>query len=204
MQKRKRPQLPVVGLIGPTNLKRISEASGIPERVYRDVGFEVGSAIAHCRATLAIVPDRGIAVTGMRGYGEAQGAWTIGLVPKGGPSDTVATANCVENAVVCDEILDGFTWHHQHAAICELSDLLVCVGLSCGTIAEIAWTKWVRGPRVLAMRETISAIPKEILAETDIVFIDSIAQLEIEMAATLGESTMKSKPFEALENGSAA
>ncbi|MBN9080631.1 MAG: hypothetical protein BGP04_20380 [Rhizobiales bacterium 62-17] len=195
MRKPKRPQLPVVGLIGPTNLRRISEASGIPERTYRDLAYEAGRTIAECGAMLAVVPDRGIAVTGMRGYRDAHGPWTIGLVPDGGPSDTVATPNCVENAAACDEILDGFTWHHQHAAICELSNLLLCVGLSCGTMAEIAWTKWVHGPRVLVLRETISLIPKEILAETDVVFIDDLKALKGAVQAALtGPKSLQNKP----------
>jgi predicted Rossmann-fold nucleotide-binding protein len=186
----KRPNLPVVGLIGPTNLRRISQASRIPERRYRDSALEVGSIIARNRAILALVPDRGIAMSGLQGYCAAKGSWTIGLVPSGGPSDSVATPNCLENAAACDEVLSGFTWHHQHAAICELSDLLICVGLSCGTIAEIAWTKWVRKPRILALRNTFTVIPEEILAETDVILIDDMTNLD---AAVSEELSTKDK-----------
>jgi predicted Rossmann-fold nucleotide-binding protein len=185
MQKQKRPELPIIGLIGPTNLQRISQASRIPESRYRDAAYQAGRAIARTGAMLTIVPDRGVAVAGMRGYREAQGAWTIGLVPAGGPSDSVATKNCLENSVACDEVIDGFTWHHQHAFICEFSSLLICVGLSCGTIAEIAWTKWVRGPKILVMRDTLTAIPKEILAETDVEFVDSIDELDAKLSPLL-------------------
>jgi predicted Rossmann-fold nucleotide-binding protein len=185
MQKPKRPELPIIGLIGPTNLQRISQASGIPESRYRDAAYHAGRAIARTHAMLTIVPDRGVAVSGMRGYREAQGAWTIGLVPAGGPSDSVATQNCLENSAACDEVIDGFTWHHQHAFMCEFSNLLVCVGLSCGTIAEIAWTKWVRGPKILVVRDTLTAIPKEILAETDVDFVDSIEELEAKVSQSL-------------------
>jgi predicted Rossmann-fold nucleotide-binding protein len=185
MQKQKRPELPIIGLIGPTNLQRISQASKIPECQYRDAAYQAGRAIARTGAMLTIVPDRGVAVAGMRGYREAQGAWTIGLVPAGGPSDSVATKNCLENSVACDEVIDGFTWHHQHAFICEFSSLLICVGLSCGTIAEIAWTKWVRGPKILVMRDTLTAIPKEILAETDVEFVDSIDELDAKVSQLL-------------------
>jgi predicted Rossmann-fold nucleotide-binding protein len=178
LKTRKRPNLPVVGLIGPTNIRRISQASGLPEQLYRDNALRAGALIAKHQAIMAMVPDRGIAMSGLRGYASAQGAWTIGLVPDGGPSDSVATPNCVENAAACDEVIDGFTWHHQHAAICELSDLMVCIGLSCGTLTEIAWTKWVRGPRVLALSETFTAIPIEILAETDVVLVDSLDALD--------------------------
>jgi len=108
-----------------------------------------------------------------------------GLIPAGGPSDAVATRNCVENAAACNEIIDGFTWHHQHAALCELCDLIVCIGLSCGTLAEIAWTKWVRGPRVLALRATMTAIPIEILAETDVVLIDGLDELDAAIGCEL-------------------
>ena len=62
---------------------------------------------------------------------------------------------------------------------------MVCVGLSCGTVAEIAWTKWVKGPRILAMRDTITALPREILAETDVVFIESFGDLGRQMADAL-------------------
>ena len=185
MQKQKRPQLPVVGLIGPTNLQRISQASGIPEDRYRDAAYGAGRVIARMSAILTIVPDRGVAVSGMRGYREAQGVWTVGLVPTGGPSDAVATPNCLENSAACDEVIGGFTWHHQHAFICEFSNLLICIGLSCGTIAEIAWTKWVRGPKVLAMRNTFTSIPKEITAETDIDFVDTLEELEAKVAEAL-------------------
>jgi hypothetical protein len=185
MQKQKRPQMPVVGLIGPTNLQRISQASGIPEDRYRDAAYGAGRVIARMSAILTIVPDRGVAVSGMRGYREAQGVWTVGLVPTGGPSDAVATPNCLENSAACDEVIGRFTWHHQHAFICEFSNLLICIGLSCGTIAEIAWTKWVRGPKVLVMRNTVTSIPKEITAETDIDFVDTLEELEAKVAEAL-------------------
>ena len=184
-QRQKRPHQPVLGLIGPTNLQRISQASGIPEQRYRDAAYGAGRVIARMGAILTIVPDRGVAVSGLRGYQEAQGAWTVGLVPEGGPSDAVATPNCLENSASCDEVIGGFTWHHQHAFICEFSNLLICIGLSCGTIAEIAWTKWVKGPKVLVMRQTLTAIPKEILAEIDVDFVDTIAELETKVAEIL-------------------
>ena len=106
-------------------------------------------------------------------------------MPAGGPSDSEATPNCLANAAACDEIVEGITWHHQHAALCELADLMVCIGLSCGTLAEIAWTKWVRGPRVLALRQTFTAIPTEILAETDILLIDGIDELNAALGRDL-------------------
>ncbi|WP_119391119.1 hypothetical protein [Taklimakanibacter lacteus] len=192
MKKGKRPDQPIIGLIGPTNLLRISQASGIPESRYRETAHAAGQVVARAGASLTIVPDRGVALSGMQGYREARGSWTIGLVPAGGPSDSVATLNCLENAGGCDEVVDGFTWHHQHALMCEFSDLLICVGLSCGTMAEIAWTKWVKGPKILALRDTFSAIPMEILAETDVDFVYSAEELEAEVIRSIAAAKTRS------------
>lgn len=186
MHDLRQPVRPIVGLIGPTNLQRISTASGISEVHYRDTAYGVGRVIALSGAALVVVPDRGVALLGMQGYREAEGPWIVGLTPSGGPSESVATANCSDNATVCNEIVSGFTWHHQHARICEMCNLLVCVGLSCGTLAEIAWTKWVGGPRILAMRNTLTALPKEILAETNITFVESFEDLAERMSGMLG------------------
>jgi len=189
MDERRSPPRPIVGLIGPTNLKRISAASGIPEEHYSVTAYAVGRVIARSGAALAVVPDRGVALLGMRGYQDAEGPWVVGLTPSGGPSESVATANCFDNAAHCNEIVSGFTWHHQHARICEMCTLLVCVGLSCGTLAEIAWTKWVGGPRILAMRDTFTALPKEILAETNVAFVESCDDLAERIRGLLRTAT---------------
>jgi len=179
-------------------LRRIATATGIPEERYRNGALAAGTIIARRGAILAMVPDRDIATSGLQGYSSAKGKWTIGLVPEGGPSDAVATPNCLENVAACDEIIGGFTWHHQHGALCDLSDLMICVGLSCGTITGIAWTKWVRKPRVPALRETFSAIPAEILAETDVVLIERADDLHTAVKRELepvskGRSSNKSE-----------
>jgi SLOG cluster4 family len=188
MDAPRHPPRPLVGLIGPTNLQRISAASGIPEAHYRDSAYAAGKLIAQSGAALAIVPDRGVAILGMQGYRDAEGPWIVGLMPSGGPSESVATPNCLSHGAQCNEIVSGFTWHHQHARLCEMCDLLVCVGLSCGTLAEIAWTKWVGGPRILAMRSTLTDIPKEILAETKITFAESFVDLAERMPGMLSRT----------------
>ncbi|MET0867357.1 MAG: hypothetical protein ABWY35_04600 [Pseudorhodoplanes sp.] len=192
-----RPELPIVGLIGPTNLARVSAASGIPQKIYEDTAVEAGRYIAEAGAAIALVPDRGIALHGLRGYRDAGGQWVIGLLPEGGPSDAEATSNCAGNAADCHEILRGFTWHHQHANLCLLCDLFVCVGLSCGTMAEIVWTKWTKQPRVIAVGGTFTTIPPEILAETDVATVrlrDLKATIAHEIAAITGVSGSRPNP----------
>jgi hypothetical protein len=58
---------------------------------------------------------------------------------------------------------------------------MVGVGLSCGTLAEIAWTKWVRKPDVLVLGTTISQIPPEIAAEARVRILGGLLELEEEL-----------------------
>jgi hypothetical protein len=60
---------------------------------------------------------------------------------------------------------------------------MICVGLSCGTLAEIAWTKWVKKPDVWVLAPTISAIPPEIKAETPVRLFAGLPALATELAA---------------------
>jgi hypothetical protein len=89
------------------------------------------------------------------------------------------------NSRLCDETHTDLTWLEQHARIVELADAMICVGLSCGTICEIAWTKWMKKIPVYIIRGLSSAIPPEIAAETDLHYCDSVE----EAVAALGVSS---------------
>jgi hypothetical protein len=65
-------------------------------------------------------------------------------------------------------VIDDLTWPEQFPRICQLAEIMLCIGLSCGTMGEIVWTKWVGGPPVVVIEPLISSIPPEIIAETDV------------------------------------
>lgn len=174
-----------VGVIGPTNLPRIAGASGIPVARYRRCAQAVGRLLARWDLELVVVPDRGVAVLALEAYRAAGGRKVIGLVASGGDSESGATENCLARAHLCDQVVSGLTWHEQHAAICRVSDLMVGVGLSYGTLAEIAWTKWVHGPQVLLLRSTVTGLPAEILAEARVRLVDDLKELRDALAAAL-------------------
>lgn len=54
---------------------------------------------------------------------------------------------------------DDLTWPEQFPRICQLAEIMLCIGLSCGTMGEIVWTKWVGGPPVVVIEPLISGIP---------------------------------------------
>ena len=172
-----------VGVIGPTNVARISAATGIPVGVYEETARAAGQLLARLGVTLVIVPDRGVARCALAGYRTANGPRVIGLAPVGGECDPEARLILHAGAAECDEIVSGLTWYEQHARFCQVCDLMVGVGLSCGTLAEIAWTKWVRKPDVLVLRSTISQIPPEILAEARVRLLDGLPELAAELTA---------------------
>ena len=172
-----------VGVIGPTNVGRIAAASGIPVAVYEEAARAAGALLARLGVTLVIVPDRGVARWALAGYRAAHGPRVLGLAPVGGECDPEARLILHAGATECDEIVSGLTWYEQHARFCQVCDLMVGVGLSCGTLAEIAWTKWVRKPEVLVLRSTISQIPPEIMAEARVRLLDGLPELAAELTA---------------------
>lgn len=171
-----------VGVIGPTNVARISAATGIPVQMYEQTARAAGELLARLGVTLVVVPDRGVARHALAGYRAAGGLRVLGLAPVGGECDPEARAILHAGATECDEVVSDLTWYEQHARFCLMCDLMVGVGLSCGTLAEIAWTKWVKKPEVLILRSTISFIPPEIVAEARVRLIAGLPELAAELA----------------------
>ena len=172
-----------VGVIGPTNVARVSQATGIHAQVYEHTAWWVGAQLARLGTALVVVPDRGVARHAMTGYRSAGGPWVIGLTPVGGECDPEARSILRTGGSECDEIISDLTWYEQHPRFCQVSDLMICVGLSCGTAAEIAWTKWVKKPEVWVLSHTLSQVPPEMLAETPVRLLPNFPTLVAELAA---------------------
>lgn len=62
------------------------------------------------------------------------------------------------------QLVEDVTWPEQVARISENADACVVLGLSCGGITEIAWTKWTKTP-VFASLDLCSRIPLEVTAQ---------------------------------------
>jgi predicted Rossmann-fold nucleotide-binding protein len=154
----------------------VGEAAGIPEVVYEAAAELVGRRLAERGDRLVVVPDRGVALIALDAYLLNGGRAAIGLCPSAGVSEAAADSSIARNRARCHHVLTDLTWYEQHHAIGRLSDAMVCIGLSSGTIAEIAWTKWNGGPRTAAIGDTMSGIPPEIRAEVplDVLNLDGL------------------------------
>nr|MBC7244042.1 hypothetical protein [Chloroflexota bacterium] len=164
----------LVGIIGPTDIQVTSRAAGLDPSVCERVAKAAGAGLAQRGYEVVLVPDRGVALLAAQAYREAGGRRLIGIIPHGGTSAQEATACCERHRHLCHETVEDLTWTGQHECIAQLADVLVCIGLSCGTIAEIAWTKWVGQTSVVIIKPLISGIPPEVEAETNLHWVEDL------------------------------
>lgn len=163
-----------VAVIGPSNIERVAEAAGVSAARIREKAAEAGRLLAAAGLELVVVPDQGVPVIAAQAYRGAGGKKIFGLIPRSGCSAKGATSRVQRNSRLCDETHTDLTWLEQHARIVELADAMICVGVSCGTMCEIAWTKWMKKIPVFVLRGLNSGIPPEIEAETDLRYFDSL------------------------------
>jgi len=164
-----------VAVVGPTNIAAVAASANRDPEEYVRVARQAGAQLAARGYELLVVPDRGVAVCAAEAYREAHGPRLIGLFPRGG--NGVVDASIIrldEHRHLCDEAIDSLTWAEQHPTLCALADILLVIGLSCGTMGELVWTKWTRTPAVV-IQPLISGLPPEVLAEAHIHFVPDLA-----------------------------
>jgi len=155
-----------VGIIGPTDIQVTAESAGLDPAACEAMASAAGENLARGGYQLVVVPDRGVGLLAAQAYHDAGGRRLIGIIPHGGTSAQAASSRCEEHRHLCHETVEDLTWTGQHERICQMSDVLLCIGLSCGTMSEIAWTKWVGNTPVVVIEPLVSGIPPEIQAET--------------------------------------
>jgi hypothetical protein len=163
-----------IGVIGPTDIDTTSTAAGLDPAVCKRVARGAGESLARSGFEVVVVPDRGVGLLAAEAYRNAGGRRLVGIIPQGGTFGQQATCCCDQHRHLCHEIVDDLEWTAQHERICQLSDVLLCIGLSCGTISEIAWTKWVGNTPVVIIEPLVSGIPPEMVSETDLHCVESL------------------------------
>jgi len=166
-----------VAIIGPSDIDRVSRAAGVSADRIRKAAAETGRLLARGGHELVVCPDRGVPVIAAEAYRAAGGRKIRGLIPASGDSASGSLSRVRKNSRLCDETEDGLTWYEQHSRLVRAADAVVCLGLSCGTICEVAWTKWTKRIPVCVLRGLGSAVPPEIEAETDLRYFDSLEEI---------------------------
>jgi predicted Rossmann-fold nucleotide-binding protein len=166
-----------VAVIGPSDIDKVAKAAGVdPAKIYA-AAADAGRLLASAGHELVVCPDRGVAVIAAKAYREAEGKVIHGLIPISGDSAQSASSRVEINSALCDMADRGLTWYEQHSRIVRAADAMICVGLSCGTVCEIAWTKWTKRIPVYVLEGLGSALQPEIEAETDIRYVESIEEV---------------------------
>jgi hypothetical protein len=165
-----------VAIIGPTDVPKVASAAGLEAEAYRRCVTEAAAELARRGHELVVVPDRGIGLWAAKVYRQAGGPKLIGLIPSGGTGIQEETNECQQHRHLCDVVIDDLTWPEQFPRICQLAEVMLCIGLSCGTMGEMVWTKWVGGPPVVVIAPLVSGIPPEIMAETDIRLVSDLEE----------------------------
>jgi len=163
-----------VGIIGPTDIDVTSRAAGLDPAICKRIAKAAGQGLAQRGYPVVLVPDRGVALLAAQAYRAANGRRLIGIIPHGGTSLQAVTTQCEDYRHLCHETVEDLSWTEQHERISQLSDVLLCIGLSCGTISEIAWTKWVGNTPVVVIRPLVSGIPPEVEAEIDLHWVEDL------------------------------
>ena len=79
---------------------------------------------------------------------------------------------------MANQVRTDVSWDEAPAQLVRESDCFVCIGLSCGTIIELACTKWIRRFPVLVVDSFMTGLPIEVTSELDVRLTSNIEQTE--------------------------
>jgi hypothetical protein len=182
--KRKEESLRV-GIIGPTNAALMEEKAGLSSGTLEAAAAEIGGFLAEQSLGMVCVPVKGVPLWALESYKRAGGKNALALWPR--PSDLAETsqAQTLGRPELADRVRDDLTWGEEPFELARISDCLVVLGLSCGTMIEMVATKWIKNTPVLAVRSLMTGIPAEITAELDLILCDDVEALKEMIRETL-------------------
>mgnify|MGYP001616960450 CR=1 FL=1 len=129
-----------VGIIGPTNIPKLSKLTKKPAGFYLQKAREIGEILAKIGCELWVNSDKGKAANIARAYKKSGGRKLVILYPaKGEPWPNEHTKPYKKNA---DEFRKEPDWFWTNYNVISLPDVCICTGLSAGTLSELAYIKW--------------------------------------------------------------
>jgi hypothetical protein len=129
-----------VGIIGPTNILKLSRLTNKPKEFFLEKAKFIGKTLAELNAELWINSDQGMLAAIGRSYDKFGGKKCVVLYPdKGVPWPKAHAASYLKNA---DEIRIEQDWFWTNYNVTSKVDICICVGLSAGTLSELAYIKW--------------------------------------------------------------
>ncbi len=130
----------IVGVIGPTNTQKFSKLMGRTQDFLLERAKLIGEILAKSNCELWVNSDKGMLVAIARAYKGSGGKKCVVLYPdKGEPWPKEHATPYVRYA---DELRKEPNWFWSNYNVVALPDICICVGLSAGTLSELAYIKW--------------------------------------------------------------
>lgn len=165
-----------IGIIGPAHVDKFCKLLGFKKEEYLDKVCDIAEHIANTGHEIMIVPHKkSVSEQFARAYQRNDGKKTIGIFPL----DDIERGFDFLNQELVDEHINSGTWRNLTETIDENSDILLCFGLTPGTVTEICQTKWYKVKKIYIIEDFISRkLPEEINAKLRIEYIayDEIAK----------------------------
>ncbi len=156
------------GLIGPTNLQKISKLTSKPVDFFLEKAEEIGRILAESGSELWVNSDKGMLSRVAQSYKKNKGKKLVVLWPaRAEPWPNEQAKPYIREA---DKIRNEANWFWANYDVVSLPDVSICAGLSAGTLSELAYIKWNyqlgRGnlKKLVAVRELLRGerLPPEI------------------------------------------
>lgn len=129
-----------VSIIGPTNIQKLSRLTEKPAGFYILKAKEIGKILAGIECELWVNSDKGMAASIASSYKKSGGKKLVILYPaKGEPWPNKHARPYIKYA---DELRREPNWFWTNYNVTALPDVCICVGLSAGTLSELAYIKW--------------------------------------------------------------
>jgi len=175
-----------VGIIGPTNLRKLSKLTKKPVKFFLGRAEKIGELLAEAGCELWVNSDRGMVENVARSYKQNNGKKLVILYPgKAEPWPNKHARPYKKNA---DVLRKEPNWFWANYNVTALPDLCICAGLSAGTLSELAYIKWnyqlKRGnlKRLIAIKELLRdrKLPPEIEVDVKkiLVYINKAEELK--------------------------
>ncbi len=129
-----------VGIIGPTNMPKLSKLMKKPIDFLLNKAQLVGKTLAETNYECWINSDKGMLVAIGKAYKKFGGKKLVILYPgKGEPWPKEHTKPYIKYA---DELRKERNWFWSNYNVTALPDVCICVGLGAGVLSELAYIKW--------------------------------------------------------------
>ncbi|MDZ4231678.1 MAG: hypothetical protein U1C72_00295 [Candidatus Pacearchaeota archaeon] len=171
-------------------MEKLTRLTGKPESFFEERAQHIGSTLARSGAELWVNSDRGMLYNVASSYRENKGVKLVVLFPASG--HPWPNAHAEAHVGYADEVMEEPSWFETNYKVVSEPDFCVCVGLSAGTLSELAYIKWncqfQKGNlrRLYVVQELVrgETLPLEIEEEVESVlkYVKTAEELEQEIA----------------------